>query len=332
MLTVGLVGCGGMGSMHLNCYLAMPDRVKVTCIAEGNTAKAEPVAGRIGAKLYASADELLENEKPDIIDICLPTFLHAKYAAMAMEKGCALFLEKPVCLTAEEADRLLEVKRRTGARVQVGHVVRFGDAYRWLKEAADAGTYGRVLSGSFERLSFLPKWAGTNLTDYRRSGTVALDMHIHDIDFVRWLMGGDPDSVSAAAVRDTEGVIEQIFAAYRYGDAVITAEGGWDFPDSFPFRAAFRVKLERATAVFDGKLTVYPADGEPFTPVFPPRFKGKADLGMNVSDMGGYYLELDRFVSDLEKGIEPLSAPMEDAVAAARIAWKEIALSGGMKI
>ncbi|MBR3576780.1 MAG: Gfo/Idh/MocA family oxidoreductase, partial [Clostridia bacterium] len=55
----------------------------------------------------------------DIIDICLPTFLHTEYAIMAMEAGKNVFIEKPVCLTPEEADKLLDAQKRTGAKVQV---------------------------------------------------------------------------------------------------------------------------------------------------------------------------------------------------------------------
>ncbi len=331
MITVGLIGLGGMGLMHYSCYLEMHDKIRIVAIAEGNTEKAAPFAEKIGAKLYVDAGELIEKEKPDIIDICLPTFLHAKFAAQAMEKGAAVFIEKPVALTPDEAEMLLRVQEKTGAKVQVGQVVRFMQAYRYLKTLVKEKTYGRVRSGTFRRLSFRPRWAGGNLCDYKRSGTVALDMHIHDIDFIRYMMEGDPDTVEAAAVRDEEGVIQQIFATYTYGDAVITAEGGWDFPDCLPFEAGYRVKLEGATVVFDGEVRVYPEDGEAFAPELPPEFKGTADVGINISDMGAYYEELRYFVDRIVSGNGEEIAPLSEAVKSARIAWKEIDMVGGMK-
>lgn len=331
MRTVALIGLGGMGLMHYCCYLEMKDKVKIVAIAEGNTEKAAPFAEKVGAKLYADAEELLKEEKPDIIDICLPTFLHARFAAKAMENGAAVFIEKPVALTAEEAEMLLDVQKKTGAKVQVGQVVRFMQTYRYLKNLVKEKTYGRVISGTFRRLSFRPRWAGGNLCDYRKSGTVALDMHIHDIDYIRYLMEGDPDKIEAAAVRDKEGVIQQIFATYSYGDAVITAEGGWDFPDCFPFEAGYRVKLEGATIVFDGEVRVYPEEGTMFIPELPPEFQGKADVGINISDIGAYYEELKYFVNEIVDGNGEEIAPLFEAIKSAQIAWRQIDMVGGMK-
>ncbi len=331
MITVGLVGLGGMGLMHYSCYLAMGDTVRIVAIAEGNTEKAKPFAEKIGATLYADANTLIEAEKPDVIDICLPTFLHASVAAKAMEKGTSVFIEKPVALFEEEADMLLRVQEKTGAKVQVGQVVRFMRAYRYLKKLVDDKTYGNVISGSFHRLSFRPKWAGGNLCDYKKSGTVALDMHIHDIDFIRYMMDGEPDTVDVRATRDKEGVIQQIFATYTYGDSVITAEGGWDFPDAFPFDAGYRVKLEGATVVFAGDVKVYPEDGEMFYPKLPEEFEGTADVGINISDMGAYYEELSYFIHEIVKGNGEEIAPLSEAVKSERLAWREIELAGGMK-
>ena len=331
MITVGIIGLGGMGLMHYSCYLAMGEAVRITAIAEGNTEKAKPFAEKIDATLYSDANALLDAERPDVVDICLPTFLHASIAEKAMEKGAAVFIEKPVALFREEAERLLFVQEKTGAKVQVGQVVRFMRAYRYLKKLVDDKTYGNVISGSFHRHSFRPSWAGGNLSDYKKSGTVALDMHIHDIDFIRYLMGGDPDTIEAHATRDKEGVIQQIFATYTYGNSVICADAGWDFPNCFPFDAGYRVKLEGATVVFAGDVKVYPEDGEMFYPQLPAEFEGTADVGINISDMGAYYEELSYFINEIVKGDGEEIAPLSEAVKSACIAWREIELAGGMK-
>ncbi len=333
MITVGLIGLGGMGLMHYSCYLEMKDSVKIIAIAEGNTEKAKPFAEAAHAKLYADANALLENERPDVIDICLPTFLHAQFASKAMKNGASVFIEKPVALFPEEADELLRIQKETGAKVQVGQVVRFMRGYRYLKNLVEDKIYGKVVSGSFYRLSFRPKWAGGNLCDYKKSGTVALDMHIHDIDFIRYMMGAEPDIIEAHAARDSEGVIQQIFATYSFGDTVITAEGGWDFPDNFPFSAGYRVKLEQATIVFDGiQLKVYPENGDVFEPALPEEFQGTADVGINISDMGPYYEELSYFIHEIVLNGGKEIAPLSEAVKSANVAWKEIEIAGGMKL
>ena len=91
MLKVGLMGCGGMGSFHAKCYEALKEQAEVVAIADLDEGKANAANQNFNAKIYASAEELLNNADVDVVDICLPTFLHAEYAIKAMEKGCDVF-------------------------------------------------------------------------------------------------------------------------------------------------------------------------------------------------------------------------------------------------
>jgi predicted dehydrogenase len=106
MLKIGLIGCGFMGSMHLNCYLNIPD-VKVVAVADVRPEKLSEAVNLSGAEGYATGKELIEKADVDVIDICLPTFLHTSHAVAAMKKGRKVFLEKPACLTREDCELLL---------------------------------------------------------------------------------------------------------------------------------------------------------------------------------------------------------------------------------
>ncbi len=330
MLTVGLIGCGGMGNMHLNCYLALKDKVKIIAVADVVEAKKDAFAKRAEAKGYNSAQELLDNEKPDIIDICLPTFLHTEYGVKAMEKGCNLFIEKPICLNNEEAKLLLDTQKKTGAKVQVGQVVRFMDEYKYLKDIIEEGTYGKVLTGVFERLSANPAWAWENwFNDYEKSGTAALDLHVHDTDFIRYIMG-EPDSIESEALRDENGVLTHIFTKYKFGSVAIYGEGGWDFPGSYPFSAKFRVMLEKATIELKGgTLTVYPKEGNPFTPEFGNKNAINVDSGINISSLGGYFNEINHFIEEIISGNGKEIAPLSEGIKSAQLVYAEIEAAGG---
>ena len=334
MVTIGLIGCGGMGNTHANCYLALGDRVKVIAVADVREDKRLNIANLTGATPYESADELLENEKPDVIDICLPTYLHTKYAVMAMEKGCDLFMEKPAGLNDEDCDRLLEVQKKTGAKVQVGHVVRFMDPYAYIKKLADEGTYGKVLSGTFERLSANPRWSWENWYNIpERSGSGALDLHIHDTDFIRYLMNGEPDNMVSYATRNSDGMISQIDTTFNYGDVHIKAEGCWYDPEKFPFSSKCRVAFERAVAVATiSTLKIYTNDGEVIEPVFESVGNAGADSGINITDLGGYYKELEYFIDKVLSGKGPEIASLADAVKSAKLVYREIELAGGVQI
>lgn len=332
LLKIGLLGCGGMGLKHADCYAALKDVAQVVAVADLDSEKADKAAEILDAKVYKSATELLDNEKPDIIDVCLPTFLHAEYALIAMEKGCNVFMEKPVCLNMDEAKSLLEMQKKKGVKVQVGHVIRFWNEYVWVKNALVSGKYGKIKSASFRRLSPKPVWGWKNwFSNYELSGTVVQDLHIHDADFVRYLMG-EPENVNAYATRDDDGVIQGIMAVYQYGDALITAESAWDFPEKYPFCADFQVKFERATAVLDKNgLTVYPIDGEPFSPDFKSMKLESSDSNLNVSGSDAYYNELRHFIELVEKGNDSEIAPLSEGVKTLELIEKEIKLVGGRK-
>jgi predicted dehydrogenase len=331
MVKVGLIGCGFMGGMHSVCYKAL-DRldVAITAVADLREEKRKAVAANFQAAVYNTGMELIEKADVDIIDICLPTYLHTDHALAAMEKGRAVFIEKPVCLTLDEGDRLLAAQKKYDSIVMIGQCIRLWDEYAWLKNTLEHNIYGKLISAVFQRVSPRPGWAWENwLHKPECSGTVVLDLHIHDVDYIRYIMG-DPNRVSAIASRDSKGVLQHIFALYEYPGAVIHVEAGWDYPEAFPFSMNFCVKCEQATITFDASgLTVYPNAGGILKPEMETQFKQNTDIGGNVSSLGGYYNELKYFIECIKNDTPPIVAPLDEAVKSVGLCLKEIALAGG---
>ena len=331
MIKVGLIGCGFMGGMHAACYAALENLGgKVVAVADPRKDFAEKLMGE-GNAYYEYGMDLIQQADVDVIDICLPTDLHTAHAVAAMKAGKHVFVEKPICIKAEEMELLLKTEAETGARVQVGQVIRQWTEYKWLKETVDSGVYGKVLSGEFTRISGRPDGASENwLHTIERSGGVAVDMHVHDVDFVRYILG-EPDRVQAQAYRDEEGVIQHINALYGYGNNVgIAVQAGWDYPASFPFTATYRVKFEKATVIHNGGITVYPNEGEPFQPKMEEEFQGDNDIGGNVSSLGGYYNELKYFVEGLQGKNDLSVATVSEAIKSIQLVLKEVEAAGGL--
>lgn len=333
MLRIGLIGCGFMGKMHLACYLALNENVEVCAVADIDESRAADFAGQTGADIYSNGEDLIANADADVFDICLPTYLHAQHAIQAMRKGKAIFIEKPVCLNNYEAKMLIDVQKETGARVMVGQCIRLWSEYAWLKETIVSGEYGKVVSGVFKRVSPLPTWASNNwLHKPECSGTVALDLHIHDVDYIRYILG-EPQKISSFASRDKDGVIQQIFTTYDYGMAMVTAEGAWDYPSDFPFCMEYRVKLEKATVTYSSantpSLVVYPVEGGVIVPGLEKDFEGDNSVGGNISSLGGYYKELKYFTSALINNTSLDIAPLSEGVESLALALKEIEIAGG---
>lgn len=148
-----------------------------------------------------------------------------------------------------------------------------------------------------------------------------LDLQIHNLDFIRYLMGGDPDKFGTVLQKGENGIIEHLFAHYKYGDAVLFDECSWEYPTNMPFKAGYRVRFEGATVVSEGGgVTVYPEEGDPFTPELEER--AVADLGINVTNFGDFLKELGTFADSINEGKPAVS--LSDAVSAFRLAKEQL--------
>ena len=321
MIKVGLIGCGFMGNMHANCYKNI-DGVKLVAVADLRKEKAEEIAD--GATIYSDGMDLINNADVDVIDICLPTYLHAKYALAAMDKVKYLFVEKPVTLTNDEAKALIEKSKATGCNVQVGQVIRFWDEYVELKKIIESGKYGKVLNANFRRISPKPGWGWEDwLLDVARSGGAAQDLHIHDTDYVLSVFG-EPESFSSVKnlIGEENAYINTIM---KFKDFVVGVEGTWDLPGSHPFEATFRVVFEKATVEnAGGKFMCYTNDGASEIKIEKKELSG-GYKGGNISDLGGYYNELVYFTDAVKNGGKIEKATLDDASKSLAFVLKEIA-------
>jgi predicted dehydrogenase len=330
MIKVGLIGVGFMGGTHAACYEALLSSggFVVTAVADLDADKASKIAKKFGAKVYLTGEELIEQADVNMVDICLPTYLHTSHALKAMEKGFDVFIEKPVCLNEEEAEALLEMKKKVGVNVAVGQCIRFWDEYVFLKKLVDEKTYGKLLSGVFRRISPRPNWGWDNwLLDGSRSGSAALDLHIHDVDFVRYILG-QPTNIKSS-ISKVNGQNEHIFSIFEYSDTVVSIEGAWDYPSGFPFEMAYRVNFENASVVFSTSqspsLMVYNNDGTSIQPELKKEFSAEdKELGGNLSSLGGYYNELKYFIECLKDKKPAEVAPLEEGIASFRLTMREI--------
>ena len=312
MLKVGLIGCGFMGTMHANCYKSL-EGVTLAAVADIRSEKAEELAN--GAEIFGDGKELIENADVDIIDICLPTYLHAEYALLAMDKVKYVFVEKPVTLTVAESEALKEKQKETGAHVQVGQVIRFWDEYVALRDIVNGGKYGKVVNANFRRISPRPDWGWNNwLLDATLSGGAAQDLHIHDVDYVLSLFG-EPKTLHS--VRNTLGEKNSyVNTLMQYDDCVIAVEGTWDLPTSHPFEATFRVVFENAVVEnAGGKFMLYTGDGAEEIKIEKKEMSAAGGTSGNISDLGGYYNELYYFTVCAKNGEEIKQATLTDASA-----------------
>ncbi|MBP1043004.1 Gfo/Idh/MocA family oxidoreductase [Vagococcus sp. BWB3-3] len=329
MLKVGLVGLGFMGNSHLQNYLRLEEEgfpIKLVAICDVDEAKqgGALVEGNLPTGVspvdfsqytfYQDMAEMIEKEDLDYVDLCLPTYLHSPKAVEAMSLGMPVFCEKPMAISSEAAQEMIDASEKYGKQLMIGQTLRFFPSYLYVKETIDSGRYGKVVAGSFFRGGTTPIWSWENwLLKKDKSGGCLLDQHIHDVDTINWLFG-PPESVSTSGKVINEGNGYDIVSSnYHYADGkVVNAEDDWTINnDDFGFEMRFRVNFERGTIILEnGKLRDYPHGDKSFEP--------------DISKESGYYLEIKHFAESILNNTQAdLRVPSASAKQTIYIAEKE---------
>jgi predicted dehydrogenase len=184
-------------------------------------------------------------------------------------------------------------------------VMRFWPQWVWLKKAVAAETYGKVRSATFRRVASMPPgW-------YRNgaiSGGAALDLHVHDVDFVYHLFGW-PKALHAHGYSKTSGELDHVTAQFFYDDVPhVHAEGSWCMADGFGFKMQYTVNFESATADFDLARE---------QPLLLTR-AGKTEP-VDCGPGAGYEPELRYFINCVRAGERPSVVTAEDGVQSLRL-------------
>ena len=312
MIRVGLCGSGFMATMHAACYGALPG-VKVVAIASKDKRSARKLAKPTGARLYDAADALIRTAEVDVVDICLPTYLHCRHVIMAAKRGLSIFCEKPIARTLPEADRMVKAVRAAKVKCMFGHCIRFWPEYVVLKEYVDKKKLGRLIALSLRRVSVRPDFGWQDwFSKPKLSGGAFLDFHVHDVDFVRHLLG-EPEKVESLGLSQPKGW-DWVSTNYRFPGVSVTSESGWT--DNDPFEMTFRAVFPRGTLLYSSRvepLTLHRAGKKPQRVKVPSPKVGKVSGGGNISDLGGYFNELQYFVNCLKKNKAPDAVTIEDA-------------------
>ena len=151
----------------------------------------------LGQAYYFSLDQALDSARFDVVVITTPTFTHADLVVTAAHAGKNILCEKPMALTLEECDRMIDATRKAGVILQMAFMRRFDPAFVAAKQQIDAGSIGRpLIVRSLTRGPGLPPpWA----CDIRTSNGMLAEVNSHDFDTIRWLTGGNYTSVFAQA-------------------------------------------------------------------------------------------------------------------------------------
>jgi predicted dehydrogenase len=303
MLKIGLAGLGGIGQVHLSTYRHLED-CEVAAVCDPSEA-GQARAREKGIPCYGDLASLLKAHAVDVVDVCVPSFLHRDCVVEALEHGLPVICEKPLALSGAHVKEMYALAEKKGAPLFVGHVVQFYPASKALHAMIADRRFGKALDAVFLRLSACPKWAaGGWLLDKARSGLLPFDLHIHDLDLIISLFGKPESREVFSGGREGLGYREYYRFLYHYKDLNVCAEAAW-YNAEIPFTAVWRVYFERAVVIYDGvKLIAYKDEGPPEE--FDIEEKIKIPTGINLPPTGVFYEELGFFLDRIRAGDKTL--------------------------
>ena len=317
MLNAALIGFGGIAKSHRRAFQMLKElgKAQLVCAYDVNpeaftknvtinNETADEITQE-NINFYTDLEKMLAKEKIDFIDICVPSYLHKEMSVKMLERGYHVMCEKPMSLSYTDCLEMIEAANKSKRQLMIGQCLRFYPAFDYIKEIVDTKKYGEVIGAYFSRLSTPPTWGWDNwFMDPKRSGGCITDLHIHDVDIIRYLFG-EPDAVGCRATSSV-CAYDTVHSSFMYGNTPVTAIGDWTLL-GIPFRAECRIDLEKATITFDTTdVKVYPKDGtESF--IAPPK------------NLNGQFGELSYLIDVIEGRRENTKNPPESAATTVKL-------------
>lgn len=300
---IGIVGCGMIANFHARA-IADAEGAHLVGACSRSKDEYEPFATEHGCKGYASLEEMLADDAIGAVSICTPSGLHMDPAVAAAKAGKHVIVEKPLEITTERCDQIINACEEAGVRLTVTFQSRFHESSRLMKQAVDSGRFGKITMGDayvkwFRSQAYYDsgQWRGTWKLD---GGGALMNQAIHSVDLLLWLMGPvkqisamtstltheriEVEDVAVATLQFESGalgVIEATTTAYpgalkrieisgSEGSAVLEEEDikAWEFAKEDPSDEKIRVEMVGKTGSGGGAADPSAIDHHGHTMVF----------------------------------------------------------------
>ena len=286
-LTVIIIGCGRVAEKHLKAISKLKGSLALAAVVDTNPESAKrllnSVKGFANTKVYNDYKTAIEEVKPSIVSVTVPSGLHYQIAKYAMEHGCNLLLEKPMTMSVSEAREIFELSQKTGLKIAMGHIYRYLPIVGLLRDDIAEGKFGKVTHGTIyvrwghgEDYYNSAAWRGT----WKSDGGALMNQSIHAIDLLVWLMGSEPEEASSMIAQRLRKI-----EAEDLGMAVLKLENGAlaqieGTTSTVPSKhtAEFSVFCE------NGQLTMGLDSGKPHLKIYGVKPDGK------LKKLNGYYI------------------------------------------
>lgn len=229
-MKVAILGSGFMGKTHAEALQQLPN---INLVGILTTSRHPQSVEDFGTRVYTEFEQLMNIERPDVVSICLPTFLHKQYVMALADLGIHIICEKPLALSVQDAREMMAYCDKQQVRLFIGHVLHFFPEYRKLQADMNHGKLGELGSIFTRRVNFHPGVTSDWYNDDNKSGGVLFDLMIHDLDILRAL-AGEVDSIYAVRRKLDNFDFAQVTLTFTNG-VIAHAVGGWGTPEQFAY-------------------------------------------------------------------------------------------------
>jgi len=265
-----IVGCGRVADKHIKALNSLSKYCEFVGAVDTNEDNAKRIISASkskNAKFFKDYKKAIDELKPDVVAITVPSGLHFEVAKYAMEHGCHLLLEKPMAMSENDARAIYDISKKTGKTIAMGHIYRYLPIVGLVRDDIAKGLYGKVTHGTI-----YVRWGHDN--DYYRSaawrgtwkadGGALMNQTIHAIDLLVWLMGSEPVKAEAMLARRLRNI-----EAEDLGLAILELENG----SLASIEGTTATSPKRHTAEFsvfceNGQLTMGLDSGKPFLKIY----------------------------------------------------------------
>ncbi len=188
---IGLIGCGRISARHVAVIAALPE-LKLIAVCDRVAARVQEAAETSGARPYTDFERMIHNESLDVVSVLTESGSHAAVGIAVAPYVKALIVEKPMALTLESADELIQTADAHSTRLFVVKQNRYNPPVLRLRQALEAGRFGKLVLGTVRvrwcrRQEYYDQdsWRGT----WKDDGGVFTNQASHHIDLLQWMMG-----------------------------------------------------------------------------------------------------------------------------------------------
>ncbi len=312
-IKVAIVGFGGIARAHYAAYRTLMEEgmpVRVVAVCDKNREGCfQPIKINLDCAqiplapdthIYDTVEELIEQEDFDMADVCLPTFLHAEVSIKLLRAGKHVLCEKPMALSGELCDTVIEVARECGKWFRVAQSMRYHPFYLYLRDCIHDGRFGILGYLKLKRICRYPSWAA-DFKSLDKTGGMLLDTGIHDVDITRFMLG-NPICVRAVVYRNIP-LCQLAESRLFYPNLTVCIETAWDDSRKREFNQGYRAYFEQAALIYkNDTLTLTRIGAEPVT------------IKVEAADV--FVREIRAFIEDIVSDSIPFD---EDSVESVRI-------------